>query len=379
MSGLTVRLAQAHPIRLAVEFACDSGELVALVGPSGSGKTTILKAIAGLVDTRSGRIQAGGVDWLDTDHGLFLPPQARRVGLVFQSYALFPHLSALDNVAIAARGDGARERARDLLARVNLAGLEGRRPGTLSGGQQQRVALARALARDPAVLLLDEPFSAVDQATRQTLYRELAELRRSLSLPIVLVTHDLFEARMLADRMVILDHGETMQNGTPGHVLSRPRNARVAKLLGIQNHFSGVFRSAPDGESWGALHWGEKGEGVRLRTLDKRRLPDGQRVTWVIAGEYLMLQAAADDRADTFACRLEDVLPLGEMTQCKVRVVAAPGDRVIMNVPTRFLVDHRLAVGMSVWMHLDVAGIHIMPTRDPNSPRTRHARVGHSG
>ncbi len=375
MSGLTVRLAQAHPIRLAVEFTCDAGELLALVGPSGSGKTTILKTIAGLVYTRSGRIQAGGVAWLDTDHGLFLPPQARRVGLVFQSYALFPHLSALDNVAIAVSGEHARERARDLLARVNLAGLEARRPGALSGGQQQRVALARALARDPAVLLLDEPFSAVDQATRQTLYRELAELRRSLSLPIVLVTHDLFEARMLADRMVILDHGETMQSGTPGHVLSRPRNARVAKLLGIQNHFAGVFRSAPDGESWGTLQWGEEGEGVRLRTLDKRRISDGQRVTWVIAGEYLMLQAVADSRADTFACRLEDVLPLGEMTQCKVRVEAAPGDLVIMNVPTRFLADHGLAVGMSVWVHLDVGGIHIMPTRDPKLPRTRRDRT----
>ncbi|MFM9881855.1 MAG: ABC transporter ATP-binding protein [Burkholderiales bacterium] len=375
MSGLTVQLAQAHPIRLAVEFTCDAGELLALVGPSGSGKTTILKTIAGLVHTRSGRIQAGGVEWLDTDHGLVLPPQARRVGLVFQSYALFPHLSALDNVAIAVSGEGARARARDLLARVNLAGLEERRPGALSGGQQQRVALARALARDPAVLLLDEPFSAVDQATRQTLYRELAELRRSLSLPIVLVTHDLFEARMLADRMVILDHGETMQSGTPGHVLSRPRNARVAKLLGIQNHFAGVFRSAPDGEAWGTLQWGEKGEGVRLRTLDKRRIPDGQRVTWVIAGEYLMLQAMADQRADTFACRLEDVLPLGEMTQCKVRVTAAPGDLVIMNVPTRFLADHGLAVGMAVWVHLDVAGIHIMPTRDPNVPRTRRDRT----
>jgi molybdate transport system ATP-binding protein len=351
MSGLTVRLAQAHPIRLAVEFTCDAGELLALVGPSGSGKTTILKTIAGLVHTRSGRIQAGGVAWLDTDHGLFLPPQARRVGLVFQSYALFPHLSALDNVAIAVSGE-----------RVNLAGLEERRPGALSGGQQQRVALARALARDPAVLLLDEPFSAVDQATRQTLYRELAELRRSLSLPIVLVTHDLFEARMLADRMVILDHGETMQSGTPGHVLSRPRNARV-------------FRSAPDGESWGTLQWGEKGEGARLRTLDKQRIPDGQRVTWVIAGEYLMLQAVADNRADTLACRLEDVLPLGEMTQCKVRVEAAPGDRVIMNVPTRFLADHRLAAGMSVWLHLDVAGIHIMPTREPNLARTRRDRT----
>ena len=367
MNQLSVKLTQDNPIRLAVEFFCDAGELVALVGPSGSGKTTILKAIAGLMKARNGHIQVGGEDWFDAARGLDLAPQARRVGLVFQSYALFPHLTAEDNVAIAMQGN--RARARDLLARVNLAGLEHRKPSALSGGQQQRVALARALARDPAVLLLDEPFSAVDQATRQTLYRELAALRRSLSLPIVLVTHDLFEARMLADRMVILDHGETMQSGTPAHVLSRPRNARVAKLLGITNHFSGVFRSAPVGETMGTLHWGPNGEGIALRTLDKRRLPDGQRVTWVIAGEYLGLQTAPGERDVTIACRLDDALPLGDITQCKVKVLAAPGDTVVVNVPTRFIGEHRLAVGAPVWLYLDVAGIHIMPTRSVENAR----------
>ena len=358
---------QDDPIRLAVEFFCDAGELVALVGPSGSGKTTILKAIAGLVKTRNGHIKVGSVEWFEVERGLDLEPQARRVGLVFQSYALFPHLTAEDNVAIAMQGD--RARARDLLARVNLAGLEHRKPAALSGGQQQRVALARALARDPAVLLLDEPFSAVDQATRQTLYRELAALRRSLSLPIVLVTHDLFEARMLADRMVILDHGETMQSGTPAHVLSRPRNARVAKLLGITNHFSGVFRSVSVGETMGTLYWGPNGEGIALRTHEKRRLPDGQRVIWVIAGEYLGLQTTPGENGDTIECRLGDVLPLGEITQCKVRIAAAPSDTVTVNVPTRFIVDHRLVVGMPVWLHLDVAGIHIMPTRSVENAR----------
>jgi molybdate transport system ATP-binding protein len=367
MNRLTVKLNQEQPIRLAVEFSCDAGEMVALVGPSGSGKTTILKAIAGLVKARHGHIQVGSVDWFDAERGLDLAPQARRVGFVFQSYALFPHLTAEENVAIA----GDHTRARDLLARVNLAGLEHRKPGALSGGQQQRVALARALARDPDVLLLDEPFSAVDQATRQTLYRELASLRRSLSVPIVLVTHDLFEARMLADRMVILDHGETMQSGTPAHILSRPRNARVAKLLGITNHFAGVFRSAPQGQTMGTLHWGPIGEGIVLPTIDKRRIADAQRVTWVIAGEYLGLQVGPSEGGDTIACRLDDVLPLGEITQCKVKVIAAPGDTVVVNVPTRFVADHRLTVGAPLWLHLDVAGIHIMPTRDPHAPHMR--------
>jgi molybdate transport system ATP-binding protein len=207
MPTLSVRLQQTAPIPLDAEFDCGAGELVALVGPSGSGKTTLLRVIAGVARCAEGRVAIGDDTWFDSAAGVELSPQQRRVGLVFQSYALFPHLSALDNVALASPRSDPAGHARELLARMRLDGLAVRRPAQLSGGQQQRVALARALARDPQVLLLDEPFSAVDQVTRQDLYVELAELHRSLSIPMLLVTHDLQEAQRLADRMVILDEG----------------------------------------------------------------------------------------------------------------------------------------------------------------------------
>ena len=174
--GLLVRVRQSTPIPLDAELACPSGEVLALTGPSGGGKTTLLRLIAGLARAEDARIECGGEVWLDTGRAVNLPVRQRRVGFVFQNYALFPHMTALSNVE-AALGDLSlverRARAIELLERVHLAGLESRRPAELSGGQQQRVAVARALARDPKVLLLDEPFSAVDRATRERLYREL--------------------------------------------------------------------------------------------------------------------------------------------------------------------------------------------------------------
>src|SRR5688572_18103968 len=239
-TGLHARLAQTSPIPLDVDLHCEPYETLALVGPSGSGKSTILRAIAGLTRIGAGEIECNGVRWLDTARGIALPPRERRVGFVFQHYGLFPHLSALANVmeSLVHLTPVERERrARDLLERVHLGGLEKRLPATLSGGQQQRVAVARALARDPNVLLLDEPFSAVDRATRERLYTELAELRRGLSVPVILVTHDLDEALMLADRMSVLYRGRTVQTGVPFDVVAKPASAQVAQLVGLKNVF----------------------------------------------------------------------------------------------------------------------------------------------
>ena len=226
--ALAVELAQGAPIPLAARFECGEGELLALVGPSGSGKTTILRAIAGLDPAGGGQRARNGATWFDAR--TFVPPQARRVGLVFQHYALFPHLTAdrqrRGRAARHAPARDARAIARELLEFVRLGGLEDRLPRQLSGGQQQRVALARALARDPQVLLLDEPFSAVDQVTRRRLQRELAQMRQRLKIPIVLVTHDLEEAAALADRMVVLHHGRTLQSGPPFEVLAPAADGR---------------------------------------------------------------------------------------------------------------------------------------------------------
>jgi len=237
--ALEVMAKAASPIALDVALRVEPGEMLALVGHSGSGKTTILRTIAGLWTPTEARVSVGGRTWLDTRAGLSLPTRARRVGALFQSYALFPHMTAQGNV-MAALGDVARraraDEARRLLALVNLSGLEDRRPAELSGGQQQRVALARALARRPEVLLLDEPFSAVDRATREALYREIGALRVHLKMPTLFVTHDMDEARYLADRMAVIESGRIVRAGTTAEVMFDPAALRA---LGIRE--AGAF------------------------------------------------------------------------------------------------------------------------------------------
>ena len=214
------------PIPLDVAFRVEPGELLALVGQSGSGKTTILRSIAGLWQPERARIVVNGTPWLDTAAGVNLPTHRRRVGLVFQNYALFPHLTAAANVMAAMDRPDPAEAGR-ILDLVNLQGLGDRRPAQLSGGQQQRVALARALARRPQALLLDEPFSAVDRTTRERLHAEIITLRAHLRMPVVLVTHDMAEAQVLADRMVLIEAGRTLRAGSTAEVMTDPEALRV--------------------------------------------------------------------------------------------------------------------------------------------------------
>jgi molybdate transport system ATP-binding protein len=213
------------PIPLDLAFRVAPGELLALVGPSGSGKTTVLRTIAGLWRPEMARVAVGGAVWLDTAARVDLPSHHRRVGMVFQTYALFPHMTAAQNV-LAAMDRPDRSEAARLLDLVNLHGLADRKPAQLSGGQQQRVAVARALARRPQALLLDEPFSAVDRATREVLYAEIVALRARLKMPVVFVTHDLSEAQLLADRMLVIDKGRCLAQGSTGSVMADPAALR---------------------------------------------------------------------------------------------------------------------------------------------------------
>jgi len=210
--GLDVRLRQSSPIPLDVTFTCERGDVLAIFGPSGSGKTTILRSIAGLYTPNEATVRVGGVTWVDTSTGVCVPVHQRAVGFVFQDYALFPHLTAVGNV-VTALGHlpvaERRRRAETLLDLVHLSQHRDRRPGQLSGGERQRVAVARALARDPAVLLLDEPFSAVDRATRRHLQDEIDQIRRALNIPMILVTHDLEDVRRLATHEMLLDAGRS--------------------------------------------------------------------------------------------------------------------------------------------------------------------------
>lgn len=223
--GLEVRIEQSGPIPLAVDLAVGESETLALVGASGAGKTTVLRAIAGLADIRCGFVGCGGAVWLDTDAGVCVHARSRRLGLVFQSYALFPHLTALANVAEAMPNINPPDRvglAEQLLERVHLDGLGHRKPHELSGGQQQRVALARALARDPKVLLLDEPFSAVDHPTRRSLLALLGEVRRDFAIPIVLVTHDVNDAAHVADTLCFIQSGRQIESGPAQAIINDP-------------------------------------------------------------------------------------------------------------------------------------------------------------
>ena len=386
MSGLQVQLRSASPIRLQAEFDCGAGELVALVGPSGSGKTSMLRAIAGLwtpADVQ-GHIRVAGEAWLDTATGVQRSPQNRRAGLVFQHYALFPHMTALANVALAAGPGWSLEQVLALLTRLGLAALADRRPVQLSGGQQQRVALARALVRvmpTPAetsgpqslsgVLLLDEPFSAVDAPTRQTLYRELAALRQKVSVPMVLVTHDLSEARRLADRVVIVDAGQTLQIGEPARVFASPRNARVAELVGIQNHFQGRFFK--DKPGWARLRWSDgqpPHRALDLAVVDKNKIDNDTPVTWVLNGEEVDVLADGDpvvtpaEGPSRLRCQLLEVLSLGEISLCTLSPQDLPSQTITLNLTSRLL--QRLQVGAGGWVQLLIApgALHIMPARE---------------
>jgi molybdate transport system ATP-binding protein len=222
------------------------GECLAVAGPSGAGKTSLLRVAAGLLRPEHGLVEAGGETWLDTRRGVDLPPERRRCGYLFQEYALFPHLSAWQNVAYPLRGSDRRERAAALLDRFGMSGLADARPRTLSGGERQRVALARALAREPDVLLLDEPLSALDARTRASAVRELGALLRDADVPAVLVTHDFAEAAALGDRVAIVDAGRLLQEGTPSDLAAAPQSAFVADFTGAVV-LTGTARGGPDG------------------------------------------------------------------------------------------------------------------------------------
>ena len=234
----------ALDLDLTVEVA--PGECLAVAGPSGAGKTSLLRVAAGLLRPEHGLVEAGGETWLDTRRSLDLPPERRRCGYLFQEYALFPHLSAWQNVAYPLRGSDRRQRAAALLDRFGMSALADSRPSTLSGGERQRVALARALAREPDVLLLDEPLSALDARTRAGAVRELGALLRDADVPAVLVTHDFAEAAALGDRVAIVDRGRLLQEGSPSDLAAAPQSAFVADFTGAVV-LTGTAHGAPDG------------------------------------------------------------------------------------------------------------------------------------
>jgi molybdate transport system ATP-binding protein len=368
--SLQVSVDQTLPMRLAGAFQCAPGQLVALVGPSGAGKTSLLRAMAGLMKPQHARISVGSTCWCDTAQGVWVPPQQRNVGLVFQDYALMPHMSALDNVALPLRGAQRLQQAQAMLRRVGLApDLMQRRPAQLSGGQQQRVAVARALVREPAVLLLDEPFSAVDQMNRQTLYALLAELREDIAVPMVLVTHDLNEARLLADELVVMAEGVVLQQGRADAIHRAPRNARVADIVGMANRFDGVWlgpdASSPPGSGW--LRWGAGDAALHLPVRDKGRIEPGQQVAWVVPGEGLRLceETAAANAPPanglSLQVRVVTLRHLGDVWLLRLQCLDGPqaSFQIMLTGPQPRL----QAPGQELQLYMDLSMLHIMPLK----------------
>lgn len=235
MNGLEVRAHdQLREMEVDVELRVDGQECAAVVGPSGAGKSTLLRIIAGLRKPDPGRVVIGREVWLDSNRGINLRPEERACGFMFQEYALFPHLSAWRNVAFGVPGDRRvrRRHALEQLERFGVERLADARPASLSGGERQRVALARSLARDPSVLLLDEPLSALDTRTRAHAGRELVATLRNAGAVAIVVTHDFSEAALLADQIFVMDDGRIVQHGTAAELSARPASAFVADFAG---------------------------------------------------------------------------------------------------------------------------------------------------
>lgn len=368
MARLIVSAEQSGPMPLNAEFSCLPGELLALVGPSGSGKTTLLRAIAGLYHPQKGRVECAGQTWFDSRGKRSLSPQQRRVGMVFQDYALFPHLTALANIALALRHLPPARRLREAeqwLETVRLKGLENRYPNELSGGQRQRVALARALAREPQVLLLDEPFSAVDQVTRRRLQRELARLRQQISIPIVLVTHDLEEAAALADQVCVLHNGRSLQQASPEILFRTPASPSVARLLDRHNVFEGQVVEV-GGER--RLRWGNDQLDV-ASGLDELHI--NERVAWYLPPSDIVLhrrdRPSLGERENPIAATVDELVVLGGMTSVALRV--QHGDLLRFDIATHAARRNQLTPGAAVHVSLLAGGIHLMPGYGVDSAR----------
>ena len=362
----TAKLFQTSPNPLQLSIECPPGELHALVGPSGSGKTTALRTIAGLNNAESGKIECDGKLWFEATDvngiGTSLSPADRSCGFLFQQYALFPHLTALENVCIPLYNSTNDLTERKVLAgewleRMGISELANRMPNQLSGGQQQRVALARALARSPKILLLDEPFSAIDAPTRQGLYKTLAEIRKDFNIPILLVTHDLREADLLADRITVIDKGVGLQTAPPQVLFERPRNSRVAELVGISNKFEGAF-------SAGKLSW--NGCQQIFNVVDKGKIPPNTPVAWVIPADGISLHE--NSSPTSIKAQVEQISALGQIAVIQLRTIE--GNHAITWEASAAEVKRlALEVGKNTHLEIDGGKIHIMPLRPINDPR----------
>ncbi len=291
-AGFVKRFGKAVVVEADFRRPTDRFSITVLFGPSGCGKTTTLRCLAGLERPEEGRIVFAKTPWFDAERRVFLTPQRRDIGYLFQEYALFPHLTVGGNIAFGLRGISRNEQRRrvgEMLDLFRLAGLEDRYPNQVSGGEQQRIGLARVLVRRPRLLLLDEPLSALDQPTREQLRPELRRLLVDFGIPVVLVTHDRIEAMALADHLIVLDHGRVRQQGTVEDVFSRPADVEVARIVGMENVQPGRVVQTEDGLATVAVG------NTQLVALAPN--PPAEEVYVCIRAEEVVLQKGSSDHA----------------------------------------------------------------------------------
>jgi ABC-type Fe3+/spermidine/putrescine transport system ATPase subunit len=330
-----------------VSLDVPEGQITTLLGPSGCGKTTLLRLIAGFFPPDTGEIRIKGVR---VDH---LPPQRRSTTIVFQDYALFPHLTVFENVAYGLRRRGVTaseitRRVRDILDFLGLQGLENASPLHLSGGQQQRVALARALVVEPDVLLLDEPLSNLDAKLRVRVRTELKEIQQSLGKTTIFVTHDQEEALSISDRVAIMDAGSIRQVGTPVEIYTRPSDQFVADFVGIANFLPGTVR-------------GIAREGLvidsplgSLTIPPRRKHLEGTQVTVVVRPEAVRL--SSDPGPGKLPARIRTTSFLGGMRRHHVQV----GDLSL--IADESFPGTKEGAGDEVWLSLDETNLHVLPS-----------------
>lgn len=354
VAGLSVRLGAfaLHEVSLEVT----TGEVLVLLGPNGAGKSVTIETIAGFHRAISGRIAINGREVTR------LPPEQRHVGLVFQNFGLFPHLSVARNVAIGRRlpAPSSRGASRvplgDPLALMDyfaIAHLAGRKPGALSAGERQRASLARAFATRPDLLLFDEPFSALDAPTREQLREDLDHFVHEAGIPAIFVTHDALDARVLADRLAVIRGGRIEQQGRAADIFARPRNAFVAGFVGIENIVSAAV--AATGAAGTSVAVGE-------RVLQARAQGDfapGRRVVAGIRAEDVVLSAdePGPGSGNRLRGRIVGVTNLGPLS----RVTLDCGFLLRSCVMTRWVEQSGLAAGAEAWATIDPAAVHVMP------------------
>ena len=342
-----------------LDLQIQSGEFVTLLGPSGSGKTTILMMLAGFETPSCGEITLAGRPIQD------LPPRRRGIGMVFQNYALFPHMTVGANLSfpLEVRGMDRRERAERVeraLALVRLEGMEDRRPGQLSGGQQQRVAIARALVFEPGLVLMDEPLGALDRSLREEMQYEIRRIHQTLGVTVVYVTHDQQEAMVMSDRIAVLRDGVVEQIAVPEGLYEEPERAFVARFIGENNQLPGRVVS---GEERGVCEV-ESG-GVRLRALQVARCAPGDAVTLSVRPERVAINPEPGTYSNEVEATVEDLTFLGD--HLRVRLAACGTDQLIVKIPNvlghgGMLVGDRVRAG---WTASDCRALDHEPEPGP--------------